>query len=85
MYESLQILTPFLLAFVIGDIVYGTLVNLLVRAFGRHLSKEMAGLFQAGLALIGSADLFGAGALTLGFLLCIIAVLLDLLKTFSEW
>jgi hypothetical protein len=85
MYESLQILTTFLLAIVIGDIVYGTIVNLLVRAFDRELSKEMVGLFQVGLALIGSVDLFGAGAVASGFLLCLVAVLLDLLETFSKW
>jgi hypothetical protein len=84
MYESLQVFAIFLLTFAIGEIVYATLVNPLVEALGKKLSKQSFALFQAGLALIGSIDWFGASAVALGIVLCFLAVLLDLLETFSE-
>jgi zinc transporter ZupT len=80
MYESLQNLMPFLWAFAIGEIVYGTIVNLLVRALRKHLTKKSFSIFQAGLALIGAIDLLGTNFAVAGILLCIVAVFVALLE-----
>jgi hypothetical protein len=84
MAELLQSLWTLLATWVIGDVIYGVLVNLMMRSIGRHLSRKWAGMFQFGLTLVGLRGLLGDSVTGLGLTFCIIAILFDAFNILSD-
>lgn len=87
MFESLQFLPTLATSLLIGNLLYllyQLLIGYLRDTFGKNLRKEPAGLFETGLLLIGLVDVLGGSVLSLGVVVCVIAVFWDFADKVSE-